>query len=118
MSLKESQASINFETVKHFRMLFNKNKRSLLRDKLALSEIDELKKSLEKFDDMLVEIRSVAASKKLSAMTEEERQMLLMTPEEKKFFLKYKKLHPDDPWGYYKEYQQNAQKKYEMTGKI
>jgi len=62
--------------------------------------------------------RSKTAAKKLSAMTEEERQILLMQPDEKRFFLEYKKQHPGDPWGYYKEYQQNIQNEYKVSGKL
>src|ERR1700733_3879792 len=107
MSLKISPETINSETIRHITKLLSENKNALLKDNHLIKEITKLKNVLAKLEDSILAKRSKAAAKKLSAMTEEERQMLLMWPEEKKFFLRYKKQHPDDPWGYAKEYQQH-----------
>jgi len=41
-----------------------------------------------------------------------------MWPEEKAFFLKYKKQNPENPWGYFKEYQKSIQNEYVKSGKL
>ena len=69
-------------------------------------------------DDIVWEKRSVSAAKKLTGISEEERKIMLMWPDEKKFFLKYKKKNPGNPWGYFKEYQLSIQNKYNSTGKL
>ncbi|MEO8146336.1 MAG: hypothetical protein ABI723_01800 [Bacteroidia bacterium] len=82
------------------------------------SGIIKLKELITKIDDIHIGMRSKAAAKQLSEMTEEERKLLLMYPEEKKFFLKYKKLNPENPWGYFKEYQKMLQEAYKKSGQL
>ncbi len=118
MNLKESPQSINSLTVKHFTELLTENRKVLLKDTGILSEISKLKSFLAKLDDNLWAKRSKSAAKKLSGMPEEERRILLMSPAEKTFFLQYKKQHPDDPWGYFKDYQKSIQNEFQLSGNI
>lgn len=109
---------INSQKVKHFRKLLSDNRKSLLNDKKTVAELLNLKDLLVKIEDNIIEERSVAASKALSQMSEEERSMLSMTPDEKKFFIKYKAKNPKNPWTYFKEYQSKLQKEYNTNRKL
>ena len=106
---------MNFQTVKHFRQFVVREKNTLIEDSHTLSEITKLKNSI---DGIIWTVRSLAASRKLAKMTDEERKMLLMWPEEKEFFLKYKIEHPENPWAYFKEYQQKIQSDDEKSGNL
>jgi hypothetical protein len=86
-------------------------------DKL-MTALKDLKAVIISLEDRMLEKKSRIAASKLSSLTEEERRILHMWPEEKKFFLKYKKEHPENPWGYQKEYQKSIRESYKKTGKI
>ena len=105
-------------TVRHFTELLAENKNILLKDINAIAELTKLKKFLGKLEDSAWEKRSKAASKKVTQMTEEERKISLMWPDEKRFFLKYKKEHPDNPWGYFNEYKKSIQDNYQKNAKL
>lgn len=70
-----------------------------------------------KFEDSVIEARSMKAAKELSQMTKEERIMLTMAPDEKKFFISFKSRNPDNPWAYFKGYQKKLQKEYKLKQK-
>lgn len=82
-----------------------------------LHELFNLKDFLIKFEDSVIEARSMKAAKELSQMTEEERIMLTMAPDEKKFFISFKSKNPDNPWSYFKEYQKKLQAEYKLKQK-
>ena len=105
--------SISFQTVKDFRISLNKRKKQLLLDNKVVSELARLKVLLDEFEDTEVQKRAGKAAEELSAMSEEERRMLSMLPAERKFFLSYKARNPENPWGYFKAYQQEIQKAYQ-----
>ncbi len=109
---------IDSMTIKHFSQLLDNNKKTIINDVSVLFEVAKLRQVLEKIEDISIEKKSKAAAKKISSMTEEERMMVLMCPEEKTFYIAYKQQHPENPWGYYKEYQKNIQDGYESNGKL
>lgn len=114
---QKQQTDINFQTIKDFKKLLAERKNYLLHDNKLLLELFNLKDYLQKFEDFVIEARSVTAAKELSKMTEEERRMLSMTPDEKKFFVMYKIKNPDNPWSYFKEYQKKLQAEYKSKQK-
>lgn len=105
-------------TVKHFTELLAENRKTLAIDTNVISELTKLKYFITKLEDANWAKRSKSAAKKISGMTEEERKMMLMFPDEKIFFLQYKKQHPDNPWGYFKEYQKSIQHGYKVSGEL
>jgi len=111
---KQAEPDISLLTTNYYRQLLVRKK--------GLTTEEKLHPDFIKLENLLSEIvleqRSKHAAKKLSEMAEEERRMLLMYPEEQIFFLEYKKKHPENPWGYYKEYQkklQDSKSKYSAT---
>ena len=111
---KQAEPDISLLTTNYYRQLLVRKK--------GLTTEEKLHPDFIKLENLLSEIvleqRSKHAAKKLSEMAEEERRMLLMYPEEQIFFLEYKKKHPENPWGYYKEYQKKRQDDYEQKGKL
>lgn len=91
----------------------NKPKINLAQYDSAINAISNLKMAIRKTETVLLQLRSTEAAEKVSSMSEEERRMQLMPSAEKNFFIKYKKEHPENPWGYYKEYIEMVKNEFE-----
>jgi REP element-mobilizing transposase RayT len=104
MSLKESQTSINFQTVRTFTTLLTKNKKKVVRDTSIISALEPLIDIINQIEVSVWETRINRTSARLSEMLEEDRRISLMGAKEKNFFLAFKAQHPENKWDYYQEY--------------
>ena len=106
------QETIDLRTARTFKRLLTKSRPHIVFDTAVFSELELIKDVLNKIEADVWKKRSIESAKEVSAMTEEERRVSLMGTGEKAFFLNFKKKHPGDEWGYYKEYQEAIQREY------
>src|SRR5262245_22197412 len=117
MHSKKSSDSTLLNQVKQLSEFLTEKMDEAAQDKKTFLAVEKLNQIVQKIREKHLEVRSVNAATALGQMSEDERRITLMFPDEKKFFLRYKKLHPDDPWSYAKAYQQQLQENYQKKKK-
>jgi hypothetical protein len=104
MSLKESQNTIDFQTVETLTTLLHKNRRRIVHNMAMLPALEPLFAVVHRLEGDIWETRLNKAAVRVSEMSEEERRVSLMGAKEKKFFLAFKETHPQNKWDYLDEY--------------